>query len=624
MGAIGANSCFYSPEFAIAITHKQFQSVALSKNKDTSSQSPLDLGSSVIEMLKRIFRENAASYKSAYIFVVVCLLVISATTAFSAWIMRDVIDEIFVKQRADLIPIISGGIAVAFFIRALGMYFQSITMAKIGNDLVAKYQTRVFNKLLRTGVDFFNENRSGQLAAQISQNIAGIRNVLSLTVTSIARDFVTLTGLIAVMFLQDAKLSLITFIVGPLLVLGVAWVSRRIRSVVRQTVQLNAKVIGTMQETMQGITVVKAFTMEEQMEAKINAIIENARERGNKLAVVSERITPISEIITGLAVAGAIAYGGYNAIENAQPPGAMFAFITALLLAYEPAKRLAKLKVNLENAMVNARMIYEILDMEEAQRDPDDGTSINIQNGDIEFKDVVFSYADGLPILKKLSFAAPNKKTTALVGPSGAGKSTIISLLQRFYDIQAGVITIDSADIAQVTKASLRSQIAYVSQQAYLFEGSINDNIRYGRADASDADIVEAAKLANAHEFIEALPQGYDTPLGENGITLSGGQRQRVSIARAIVRNAPVLLLDEATSALDNESEKLVQDALEKVMKGRTTIVVAHRLSTIVNADQIVVIDNGTVVERGTHATLSKKKNGMYARLHAIGTAGSM
>ena len=576
------------------------------------------LGGSVYEMLKRIFRENGSSYKGKYIFAILCLLVISATTAFSAWIMRDVVDEIFYRQRKDLISVIALAIMAAFALRAFAMYFQSITMAQIGNDLVARYQSRVFDKLMRTGIGFFNDNRSGQLAAQISQNIAGIRDVLSITITSFARDFVTLIGLVVVMFLQDAILSLITFIIGPLLLLGVSWVSRRVRSVVRETVELNARVIGTMQETMQGITVVKAFTMEEQLRDKIQAIIDHAKERADKLAIVSERVTPISEMIAGFAVAGAIAYGGYRSINNAQPPGAMFAFITALLFAYDPAKRLARLKVNLERAMVNARMIYEILDMEEAQRDAADAKPLKVAKGNVEFANVDFEYADGSKVLNGLSFKAPSHKTTALVGPSGAGKSTIISLIQRFYDVNGGAITIDGQDISGVTKSSLRSQIAFVSQQAYLFEGSIMDNIRYGRPDATDEEVIEAAQLANAHDFIEGLPDHYATPVGENGITLSGGQRQRLSIARAIVRNAPILLLDEATSALDNESEKLVQEALEKIMVGRTTIVVAHRLSTVVNADQIVVISNGEVIERGTHAALSKKKNGLYARFNQL------
>lgn len=595
----------------------------MSDSQINNETSVVSLGNDVIAMIKRIYRENGYRYTKLYIFSIICLLIIAVTTAFTAWIMRDVIDEIFYRRREDLIIYITMAIMGSFTIRAMAMYFQATTMARIGNDLVASYQSRVFSKLMDSGIGFFHSTRSGQLAAQIGQNIDGIRTVLSSTITGFARDFVTLIGLVAVMFTQDAVLSLITLFVGPVLFLGVTYVSKRVRPVVRETVELNARVIGTMQEAMQGVTIVKAFTMESQLKARLEKIIDHAKERSNKLTAISERVSPISEIIAGFAVAGAIAYGGFRAINLDQPPGGMFAFVTALLLAYDPAKRLARLKVTLEHAMVNARMIYEILDLPDTQRDVDNAVALNVTDGEIIFDNVCFDYGDNIPVLNGLSFTAKSHETTALVGPSGAGKSTIISLLQRFYDPISGVITIDGQDIGQVTKSTLRGQIAYVSQQAYLFEGTVRDNIRYGRPDATDDEIIEAAKLANAHQFISTLQFGYDTPVGENGITLSGGQRQRVSIARAIVRNAPILLLDEATSALDNESEKLVQEALDKVMIGRTTIVIAHRLSTVVNADKIVVIDNGQVIETGTHATLVKLEKGMYARFNQLSLGAS-
>lgn len=377
--------------------------------------------------------------------------------------------------------------------------------------------------------------------------------------------------------------------------------------------------IGTMQETVQGISVVKAFTMEEQLSAKLGETIELNRQRSDKLAQVTNRVTPFSELIAGMAIAGVIAYGGYRAIYASQPPGAMFAFITALLLAYDPAKRLARLRVNLEKALVNAQMIYEILDMPDKQRDRPDAVPLDVQAGEITFDDVHFTYGGHTKALHGLSFTAPANKTTAIVGPSGAGKTTVIGLIQRLHDTDSGQVLIDGHDIAGATKHSLRSQIAFVSQQPYLFEGTVADNIRYGRPEATDVEIEEAARLAYAHDFIAALPDGYDTPLGENGMTLSGGQRQRLSIARAIVRNAPILLLDEATSALDNEAEKMVQQALDSVMRGRTTIVIAHRLSTIINADQIIVMDNGRVVETGKHGDLAKRDGGLYARLNAFG-----
>lgn len=575
-------------------------------------------------LLRRIFAENARHYSGAYSVAVVCLVAIAFTTAFSAWIMRDVIDEIFVRQRADLIVIICGSIVAAFVIRAVALYGQAVILARIGNDLVARYQRRLFDKLMSLDVSYFTQARSGQLAARLSENITSIRDVLSLTITSIARDALSLIGLVAVMVIQDWRLSLITFLIGPPLLIAVAYISRRTRSIVRDSVNLNARVIGSLQEAMAGITVVKAFTMEDQLSRRIGTIIENARARADKLASVSERISPLAEMLGGFAVAGVIAYGGWRAIDAGQPPGSMFAFITALLLAYDPAKRLARLKVQLEKAMVNAAMIYDILDIEPRQRDGDNATVLVVSKPTIHFDDVHFAYGDGTKVIDGVTFEAKANTTTAIVGPSGAGKTTLIALLQRFYDVSAGAISVDGQNIADVTKASLRGAIALVSQQPYMFEGTIRENIRYGRPDATDEEIEHAAKLARADEFINDQTLGYDTPVGENGVTLSGGQRQRLSIARAIVRDAPILLLDEATSSLDNESEKLVQEALETVMADRTTMVIAHRLSTIRNADKIIVMDNGRVVDEGNHDELTSKSDGLYARLHSMRSDGEL
>lgn len=578
----------------------------------------------LFRVMRRIFAENAREYIGTYTVAVICLLFVAATTAGLAWIMRDVIDQLFVRQRGDLIFAISATILAIFTIRSVAMYVQAVLLARVSNDLIARYQKRIFAKLLKLGVGYYNEARSAQLAARVNTNTNAISSVMSLTLTSFARDFVSLIGLLAVMVIQDPVMSLISFAVAPVLVLAVATISQRTRSIVRETVELGARVTGTMQETVQGITVVKAFTMENQLADKLSVTIDEKRDKSNKLAEISQRINPAAELLSGLAIVGVISYGGYRAIFDQQPPGAMFAFITALLLAYDPARRLASLRVNLERAIVNAEMIYEILDMPIQQSDKPGAVDIQIDKGTVHFDNVVFSYTQNAPVLNGMSFMAPANQTTAVVGPSGSGKTTVIALLQRMYDVDSGTITIDGTNIADVTKQSLRTQIALVSQQPYLFEGSIGDNIRYGRPDATQEEIEEAARLANAFDFIKAAPDGFDTPLGENGMTLSGGQRQRLSIARAIVRDAPILLLDEATSALDNESEKVVQAALDNVMAGRTTIVVAHRLSTIVNAHQIVVVDNGLVVETGTHDKLAGKPDGLYARLNALGQSAHL
>jgi ATP-binding cassette, subfamily B, bacterial MsbA len=587
--------------------------------KDTESRKA-DI-ESVTAILKRVVAENGREHVRGYVFAIACLLIVAATTAFTAWIMEAVINEAFANRRADLVWIICGSIFASFVLRGFAGYGQAVTLSKIGNNIVARYQRRLFAHLMTLSVGYFSEARSARLAAQINENINGVRDVLNLTVTSLARDLVTLVALIGVMLHQDLVLTLIVFTVAPPLLIGLRYLSKRLRSATKESIILNSHVLGAVQETVQGIAIVKAFTMEAELQRKIQSTIDQAERRANKIAQLSERNGPMTETVAGFSIAGVMAYAAYQAIYGGVLPGAFFSFVTALLLAYEPAKRLARLQVQMERAAVNARMIYEILDTQPHQRDKPGAGALAVTQATIEFRNITFAYGTNEPVLRKLSFTAEGGKTTALVGPSGAGKSTVITLVPRFYDPAEGEILIDGQNIADVTKSSLRQHLAYVSQQPYLFEGTIRDNIRYGRPEATDAEIEDAARLANAHDFILAQPQGYDTPVGENGVTLSGGQRQRLSIARALVRNAPILLLDEATSALDTESEAAVQQALDAAMAGRTVIVIAHRLSTVVNADKIIVMQGGQAVEEGTHESLAQQPGGLYARLNNLQAA---
>lgn len=574
-------------------------------------------------VLKRIWAENWRSFRGLYALAAVSLVVVAATTAFAAWIMKPLVDDIFVAHRFERAPLICGAIIAIFSVRGIATYIQGVTLARIGNRIVASYQKRIFRHLMRLGVDFFSEARSGHLAARINENVHSIRDLLSVTLKSVAGDLLALIGLVALMIYQEPFLAMNIFIVGPPLVWAVNYIMRRVRRVARESVEVNARLIGAMQESVQGIAVVKAFTMEDQLIARISDLVDHAESRYNKIVRVSERLTPVTEMLAGFAVAGVVAYASYRAAVDNHPPGDVMAFITALLLAYDPARRLARMQVTVERALVNARMIYELLDIEPHQGDVPGAPDARFERGEVRFRNVCFSYVPGVPVLKDLSFTAAAGKTTAIVGASGAGKSTLVALLQRFYDVDSGTITIDGQNVAEITKRSLRQSIAYVSQQPYLFEGTIRDNIRYGCPSASDAEIEQAARLAEADEFIRQQPLGYETPVGENGATLSGGQRQRLSIARALVRQAPILLLDEATSALDNESEAKVQKALTEVMRGRTTIVIAHRLSTVVNADHIVVLENGRLVEEGTHKALLAKPDGAYARFYRMQGDGS-
>ncbi|MCT7378556.1 ABC transporter ATP-binding protein [Chelativorans salis] len=551
---------------------------------------------------------------------IACMLVISATTTFSAYLLKPIVDDGFVEGEWSTLYWYCAILVAVYIIRGFAMYGQTVLLAKIGNNVVARYQRRLFDHLMRLDIGYFTASRSGQLTAQIAQNVTGIRNLLNTTVAATARQIPTLVGLGGMMVFMDPVLSLAVFIIGPPMIYAINYLTRRVRGLAREAVEINSRYLGAMQESIQGIAIVKAFTMEDALSGKMSGLIGRAENRSNKIARVSERMTPITEILVGVSVAAVLVYAGWRASTQGVPPGSVIAFIGAMLFAYEPVRKLARVPVDLERALVNARMIYDILDAEPQQGDAPVAEALQVKEGNVLFDRVSFAYAEHMPVLHGVTLEAKAGRTTAIVGPSGAGKSTLFALLQRFHDLDDGKITIDVQDISLVTKHSLRSAIAYVSQHPYLFEGTIRDNIRYGRPDATDAEIDEAARLANAEEFILRQPQGYETLVGESGATLSGGQRQRLSIARAIVRNAPILLLDEATSALDNESEAKVQQALDRVMKTRTTLVIAHRLSTVINADQIIVLEEGRLVEQGTHRTLVRKPHGIYARFYRMQT----
>ncbi|MEL7272175.1 MAG: ABC transporter ATP-binding protein [Pseudomonadota bacterium] len=573
-------------------------------------KSPDDMG-----IFRRMAADNFGQYKRDYGVAIVCLLIIAGTTAFSAWLMGPIVRDVFYGNDFNQAMILSATVVAIFLLKGFVTYVQTYLLNRIGNNMVARYQRRLFDHMLNLDVGFFTGQHSATLVSKLNQNIIGVRDMLNQLVLGYVRDLVTLIGLIGVMFVRDPYMSLAVFIIGPIALITLARYARRVKVIAREEVQINAQVATAMQETAHGVAVVKAFTMENQLREKLNALTVEAEGRSNKIARIAARTSPLMETIAGFAIAAVIAYGGWRVIHQGYDPANLTSFMTALLLAYEPAKKLARLRVVLEKSMVNARMIYEVLDTPVAQKAvAKEGYGVG--KGEIIFDDVSFAYeSEEERVLDALSFTAEAGKTTALVGPSGGGKSTIIALLQRFYEPDKGRITIDGQPIADAPLEDLRRGMAYVSQAPILFQGTVRENLRYARPDASDAEIEAAAVSAQAHDFITALPQGYDTPLGENATNLSGGQRQRLSIARALVRNAPILLLDEATSALDNRSEALVQKALDEVMRGRTTLVVAHRLSTIAEADKIVVIDKGRVVDQGRHGELIGRKGGLYAGL---------
>jgi ATP-binding cassette subfamily B protein len=387
---------------------------------------------------------------------------------------------------------------------------------------------------------------------------------------------------------------------------------KRIKGLAHTQFTGTADIMETMQESLQGIRTVKAFTLEQTMRERIDASITAVEINANKMARVSNRSSPLMETLGGLAVAGGLMYGGYSVVALGATPGQFFSFLTAFLLAYEPAKRLARLNIELNSSLIGARKLLEIVDSPASEPSDDDKPALRLTDARVELRDVNFAYRPNEPVLNRLSFVAEPGKVTALVGPSGGGKSTVLALLLRFYEADGGDILIDGQSIIAVSRQSLRRQTAYVGQDVYLFRDTIGANIAFGKHGATEAEIVAAAKAACAHEFIMGFPLGYNTPVGEHGTQLSGGQRQRVAVARALLRNAPIILLDEATAALDSESEKQVQEAIEHLCRNRTTIVIAHRLHTIMHADAILVVEGGEIVERGRHDDLLRR-NGRYA-----------
>lgn len=565
------------------------------------------------QLIKRLLRENLRQYAPQYALAFVFMGLVAASTAASAWIMRDVINEIFISRDSSMVYVIAGVVMLIFAVKGASTYGQLVILSRIGNAIVAGLQRRLFSKLARQDMAYFDKTAMGDVVVRINQGAADTRMALDMVIVTLGRDVLTLIGLVFVMLVQDPTLSAFALLIMPPAVIGVTLLVKRVRKHAKMQFVSTAQIMSIIQETTIGIRVVKAFGVENALQERMDGAVANVEKQSNKIAALTARTSPLMETLGGFAIALVILYGGYSVVNLGQDPGAFFAFITALLLAYDPAKRLARLQVNLNKSLVGVRLMYELLDDTPGIEDVPGGAELNVQHGAVAFRDVAFSYGEGLA-LRKLSLEAEAGKMTALVGASGAGKSTVFSLIERFYAPEGGEILIDGQDISKVPIGSLRSNIAYVGQDTFLFDISIRDNIAVGRPDATDAEIEEAARNANAHDFIIEQENGYATMAGEGGNRLSGGQRQRIAIARAMLRDAPILLLDEATSALDAESESKIQAALGRLMEGRTTLVIAHRLSTVRHADCIHVLDKGKVVESGTHSELFAK-DGIYRRL---------
>ena len=568
-------------------------------------------------VLGRLLRENFRAYASRYALVFLLMGIMAATTGLLAWILRDVVNQIFVERNGTMLWVLPTIVIVASIVKGFAIYGSGITMVRIGNSIVARMQGQIYSHILKLGMDYFSTTHSSELITRLSHNANAARDVLNTVVTSFGRDLLTLVALLAVMIIQAPIVTLAVFVIGPVIMFSVHRLSIKMRNIARQGFAASGRLVNSMQESVQGIRVVKAFNLEEVMQERMTKVIDENRQRANRMAEIGLRTNPISETLGGVAIGLGILWGGYSVIELGNQPGEMISFIAALLLAYEPAKRLARTHLSLTAGLVGVGLMYDLLDIKPTLNPNEDGPDLVVGKGEIRFEKVDFAYRPNEPVFKDFDFLAEPGKMTALVGRSGSGKSTLMALIERFYEPQAGQVLIDGQDVSKVKLSTLRETISLVSQDVYLFSGTIKDNISLGRPEAPMAEIERAAKFAMAHDFIMATPKGYDTQVGEHGVQLSGGQRQRISIARAMLRDARVVLLDEATSSLDTESEQLVQVAFEHLMKGRTTIVIAHRLSTILNADKICVMNAGQIVEEGLHDELLAR-GGMYKKLFEL------
>jgi ABC-type multidrug transport system fused ATPase/permease subunit len=568
-------------------------------------------------LLRRLLTEYGLGHWRQYAKVFLLMGISAGCTALSAYLIGQTINVAYLSRSISGILIIGVVIIVLFAVRGLSTYAHALMLSRMSNRIIAENQRRVFAKLLNESLAFFADRHSSEFIARMSAGANAASQTLNLLVTAVGRDFLQLLGLVAVMIIQDPIMSIASLLLAPPAILMLRKLVRRIKTIAKSQFTGGARLLETMQEAILGIRIVKAFALEEEMQRRLNATVATLEHDANKMARLANRSGPLMETLGGIAVALAVVYGGYRTIVTTATPGEFFSFIAAFLLAYEPAKRLARLNMELNSGLVGVRLLFEIIDSPPTEPIDDGEPSLELTNSRIEFSDVTFAYRAGEAVIRRMSFLAEPGKLTALVGPSGGGKSTVLRLLLRFYDIEQGKITIDGQDIARVSRRSLRRQLAYVGQHVHLFRGTIRENIAFGRLGASAAEIIAAAKAAGAHDFIMSFPAGYDAPVGEHGLQLSGGERQRVAIARALIKDAPIILLDEATASLDSESERQIQAAIAHLCRGRTTLVIAHRLHTIVHADRIFVIEDGTIIESGRHDDLLRR-GGRYASFYRL------
>ena len=559
------------------------------------------------QILKRLYNDYTQKYVKKILVSIFFTLLLAGSTSSVAYLLDPAIKQLFIEQKKHLILVIPGLIILAFVIKAASLYIAKVIMIGVSVDVTRDIQVDLFSSILKSDTKLIENKHSGKFISNLSNDVGMITNLVSTVILNFFKDSLTLIGLLSVMFYQNWKLSLVAIIMIPVASIAAKTLGKRIGKVTNQQMKFAGILNSYLMEILKNHKLAKIFQKENYEQERANKLIEDVKETSKKISIVFVRPSPIMEVLTGIMIAFLIYFSAKLIAKNELEVSNFFSFLAAMMLAYQPVRSLATLNIAIHQGLAGARSVLPVIDYTPEVQDKKDAKELIVNDGEIDFEKINFNYSkDGSLVLDSVNLNIPGKKMTALVGHSGAGKSTILNLIPRFYDPNSGDIKIDKQSIYNSSIYSLRKNISLVSQDTTLFDDTIFNNIAYANKNASATDIREAAEYSFASEFIEKLPDKYDTLIGENGVRLSGGEKQRLSIARAILKKSPIILLDEATSSLDAETESKIQKAIGFLTKGRTTIVIAHRLSTILNSDVIYVIDKGKVIDQGKHDGLMK------------------